>query len=165
MHNNSFYVYGNKTEFLLMDHTSLNKTSCLLFPSGLVFSILLYLALLTLGWWRVSKCWQWKPVKRVWWFGVQPRRHCARCSTLTPECLKSSSKEKSLPWDENSIFFCWLKSSCQRLQVHHKLNRMNWNYLIHNPWNFICSFSSHLGNLKYLFPFISIFKNPLYVKM
>lgn len=32
-----------------MDHTSLNKTSCLLFPSGLVFSILLYLALLTLG--------------------------------------------------------------------------------------------------------------------
>lgn len=49
MHKNSFCVYGNKTELFLMDRASLNKTSCLLFPSGPVFSLLLHLALLILG--------------------------------------------------------------------------------------------------------------------
>ena len=49
MHKNSFYVDDNKTEFLLMDHPSLTKTSGHFFPFGLFFSLLFYLALLILG--------------------------------------------------------------------------------------------------------------------
>lgn len=118
-----------------MDNPSLTKTSGHLFPAGLFFSLLFYLALLILGLVKVKQVLAMKTSEKgliVW--GIAKRTLCKLLHT-DPQVREVSIKREEPPMRQEVIqyFSGWLKSSYRRLQVHHDLKWMNWNYLIHNP--------------------------------
>lgn len=106
-----------------MDNPSLTKTSGHLFPAGLFFSLLFYLALLILGLVKVKQVLAMKTSEKglmVW--GIAKRTLCKLLHT-DPQVHEVSIKREEPPMREEVIqyFSGWLNSSYRRLQVHHDL--------------------------------------------